>query len=118
MGIIALEFDIDPLAVLISKVWTTAVDKCAAKKKARSVLTRAQAIFKTLTTGNAYPPDADGETRRFIRYWFDSYARRQLRRFRSRSTEFAMKPSRNVLWCAFSRLIITKQAGASLAKET
>lgn len=109
--------DIDPLAVLISRVWTTAIDKRAARKKAQSVLTRARSIFETLTTGNAYPPKSSKETRRFIRYWFDDYARRQLTALSIAISRVRDEPVRNVLWCAFSRLIIAKQAGASLAKD-
>jgi DNA modification methylase len=109
--------DIDPLAVLISKVWTTSIDKRAARIKARSVLGRSHIIFETLTTGNAYPRGADLNTRRFIRYWFDSYTRRQLTALSIAISRVRDESSRNILWCAFSRLIITKQAGASLAKD-
>jgi hypothetical protein len=112
-----LGVDIDPLAVLISKVWTTAVDKRVAKTVATIVLSRAQNTFETLTTGNAYPPRADRETRKFIRYWFDSYARRQLTALSIAISRVHNENLRNILWFAFSRLIITKQAGASLAKD-
>src|SRR5580692_2442504 len=37
--------DIDPLAVLISRVWTAAVEAEVVKLKAREVLARAKAIF-------------------------------------------------------------------------
>jgi len=37
--------DIDPLAVLISRVWTTSADTTEAQLKAREVLVRARKIF-------------------------------------------------------------------------
>src|SRR5437870_2150628 len=74
----AIGIDIDPLAVLISKVWTTAVDAEDVRDKSAEVLDRARAIFARLPNGEAYPRHADQETRRFVAYWFDAYARRQL----------------------------------------
>jgi DNA modification methylase len=109
--------DIDPLAVLVSKVWTTAVDKSAVQRKANSVLIRARDIFANLSMAEAYPPNADRDTRKFIRYWFDGYARRQLTSLAIAISGVRNRVLRSVLWCAFSRLIITKQAGASLAKD-
>src|SRR5713101_1377065 len=74
----AIGVDIDPLAVLISRVWTTAIDAEEVRHKATEVLDRARGIFATLPTRDAYPSHADPETRQFVTYWFDDYARRQL----------------------------------------
>ena len=113
----AIGVDLDPLAVLISRVWTTAVDVKAVQDAASIVLEHARRMFASLRTRDAYPKNADSETRQFTRYWFDDYARRQLASLataidRSRDTAI-----REVLWCAFSRLIISKQSGASLAMD-
>jgi DNA modification methylase len=109
--------DLDPLAVLISSVWTTAVNRTAIRRTARAVLLRAHEEFNVTTVGDSYPDGADKETRAFIRYWFDPYARRQLYSLAKAIARCRNTRSRNVLWCAFSRLIITKQAGASLALD-
>lgn len=113
----AIGVDIDPLAVLISKVWTTVVDRDGIKEKADDVLKRARRIFKQLPYAEAYPKHADADTRKFVAYWFDSYARRQLASLARAIAQSRNAAIRNVLWCAFSRLIITKQAGASLAMD-
>jgi DNA modification methylase len=113
----AIGIDIDPLAVLISKVWTTAVDAVEAKEKAVEVLDRARTAFASLPTGDAYPSNADDETRQFITFWFDPYARRQLASLANAVSRVRDAVLRNVLWCAFSRLIITKQSGASRAMD-
>lgn len=113
----AIGVDIDPLAVLITKVWTTGVDKPRVVRKGNEVLARARRIFKSITPGTAYPEGSDDETRAFTRYWFDDYARRQLTALAQCITRISDEATRDVLWCAFSRLIITKQAGASLAMD-
>jgi SAM-dependent methyltransferase len=113
----AVGVDIDPLAVLISRVWATASDAQAAQIKAREVLARAQKVFATLPQSEAYPPRADRETRRFVTYWFDGYARRQLAALSLAISRVRSEETRNILLCALSRLIITKQSGASLAMD-
>src|SRR5712664_684887 len=67
----AIGVDIDPLAVLISRVWVTAADAQEAQTKAREVLARAQKAFAALPQAEAYPPGCDRETRRFVAYWID-----------------------------------------------
>jgi SAM-dependent methyltransferase len=113
----AIGMDIDPLAVLIARAWTQSVDATRATRKARDVLRRARAAFKALPVRQAYPPNADEETRRFITYWFDGYARRQLTALASTIARVHDQHVRAVLWVGFSRLIITKQSGASRAMD-
>ena len=113
----ATGFDIDPLAVLIAKVWTTAFDPREIRDHANGVLARAQTAFKSIAEGDAYPQNANEETRQFISYWFDGHARRQLTALSAVISQLKCEATRNVLWCAFSRLIISKQSGASLAMD-
>lgn len=112
-----LGFDLDPLAVLLSRVWTSAVNHDEVRSKAVDVLIGARIHFVHLSVRDAYPEGADDETRRFVRYWFDGYARRQLTALARAIVAVRARHVRDVLWCAFSRLIITKQAGASLAMD-
>lgn len=113
----AIGVDIDPLAVLISRVWTTAIAPEETKAKAREVLARAKKIFASMRQREAYPSQSDRETRQFVAYWFDGYARRQLASLSSAIGRVRDEATRNVLLCALSRLIITKQSGASLAMD-
>jgi len=113
----AVGVDVDPLAVLISRVWTTTTDVHQVERKAAKVLERARTIFQRMRVRDAYPKYADEETREFIRYWFDPYVRRQLASLAIAISRSHDKSIRNVLWCGFSRLIITKQSGASLASD-
>ena len=73
--------------------------------------------FDELSLKAAYPHNADKETRTFVRYWFDDYTRRQLAALAAAIRRVRDDAIRDALWCAFSRLIITKQAGVSLARD-
>jgi tRNA G10 N-methylase Trm11 len=93
--------DLDPLAVLITKVWAKSLNKRRVREKAKSTLDRAKAQFKALKVADAYPRNCDQTTRDFISYWFDPYARRQLTAL-SREIARLRDPSvRDALWCAF-----------------
>src|SRR5258705_6711110 len=72
----AFGIDLDPLAVLLAGVWTRTIDPELVNDKAEQVLDRAKSGFGPLRSGKAYPIGSDDETRRFIRFWFDDYARR------------------------------------------
>ncbi|MBA5872754.1 MAG: hypothetical protein GDA68_22625, partial [Nitrospira sp. CR2.1] len=113
----AIGIDMDPLAVLLSKVWTTTIDPDRARDKAIEVLGRAKTTFRDLKVKDAYPLKADEATKAFIRYWFDSYSRRQLAALSRTIGRVHDHDIRDVLWCSFSRLIISKQSGASLAMD-
>ncbi len=116
-GHMALGVDFDPLAVLLASVWTRTVDARRVNDKAAEILDRAKEALGLLPSRLAYPAGSDDETRKFIRYWFDSYARRQLTALSGAIRRIHDEATRDVLWCGFSRLIITKQAGASLAMD-
>ena len=113
----AVGVDLDPLAVLLAGVWTRTVDPDCVRDKAAQVLDRAKERFAGLSAGSAYPNGSDDETRAFIRYWFDDYARRQLAALSGSISRVHDAVTRDALWCGFSRLIITKKAGASLAMD-
>lgn len=116
-GFQAIGFDVDPLAVIMSKVWTRPVNKSDIYRKAVRVLDRARERMEICTVADAYPTHADDETRSFVRYWFDGYARRQLESLATAIRRLRDEATRDVLWCAFSRLIIAKQSGASRAMD-
>ncbi len=113
----AFGVDLDPLAVLMARVWTRTIDDQQVRDCATAVLSRARRIFTSIPASKAYPTGSDSETRAFIRYWFDGYARQQLTALAQTIGSVDDRAMREVLWCGFSRLIITKQAGASLAMD-
>lgn len=113
----AIGVDVDPLAFLISKVWTTSLDCDELRRRATRVIECAKKIFSAMTQAEAYPLNADEETKRFTRFWFDSYSRLQLASLARAIRLVRDDVMRDALWCSFSRLIITKQSGSSLAMD-
>jgi DNA modification methylase len=113
----AIGFDTDPLALLIAKSWATDINPKRFRRLAEKVLQVAQQKYKEVTFGSAYPSKADAETKAFIRFWFDLTNRRQLAALAVSISQVSKSVDRTLLWCAFSRLIITKKIGASLAMD-
>ncbi len=113
----AIGIDIDPLAILMGRVWTTPINRDSVKAKAGQVLKRASLLMPSTTTKLSFPTHAEPSTKKFIQYWFDSNSRRQLLCLSTSIARIKDTEIRDVLWCAFSRLIITKQAGASRAMD-
>jgi hypothetical protein len=113
----AIGFDTDPLALLISTVWSARVSSETVAAHTQAVTEQASAIWNAIPASEAYPIDTDEETKAFVRYWFDLTNRRQLRALSDAITTVNHIPTRRVLWCAFSKLIIAKARGASWAMD-
>jgi tRNA G10 N-methylase Trm11 len=113
----AIGYDRDPLAVLIAGAWASDVDVEATERKAEQVLTRAKTHARKIKLRDAYPHHASDETKEFVRYWFDSTNRKQLVALAESISHTQDQQIKRLLWCAFSRLIITKQSGVSLAMD-
>jgi DNA modification methylase len=113
----AIGFDRDPLAVLIARAWLTNVDQEAIAAKASEVLLRARSRARDMMLADAYPRGADAETKAFVRFWFDDVNRKQLAALSDSISRLHDNSVRDMLWCALSRLIITKQCGVSRAMD-
>lgn len=123
MGHTAIGFDVDPLAVLISKVWTTPVYDDEVEDAYRDILSRALACDPV----EAQLPwiEDDEDTKAFIDYWFGKEQQRELKciswAIHDRSKMAASEDARaclDVLKVALSRIIVTKEQCASLARDT
>ena len=110
-------FDLDPLAKLITQVGSTKLNWIQFDKLKLRVLEEAQ----SLSERECVLPwiDDDAETSKFIDFWFLKRQKMALRKFAYifKFSKFSKKnPSEmNALRIAFSRLIITKKRGASVA---
>jgi SAM-dependent methyltransferase len=113
----AVGFDTDPLALLIATAWSSDIDPDSLRALAVHTLIDARVRHCSLTAGKAYPQGANQETRAFIRFWFDATNRRQLTALASSIKRVSEPNAQAILWCAFSRMIITKSAGVSLAMD-
>ena len=113
----------DPLAVLISRVSTRSVDSDLLARMGDRVVSEAKGMARS-ELGLPWI-DADPETAAFVRYWFGRKQRVDLRRITVALTNAAGAEAGNdssgvvldALRIALSRTIITKDRGASLARD-
>lgn len=112
----AIGADIDPLAALMSKVWTNKKSLKRAENYARAVADNAAAM--KMRDVRLPWIDRCTETRNFVRFWFANEQRRDLRRLAVRllsNSDRLPAHIQDCLWLALSRTIVTKHSGASLA---
>lgn len=113
----AIGCDTDPLALLIARAWCADADPENVKRRAGRVLARARELRDRSTSEESYPKSADSETCKFIDFWFDPETRRELNALATGISRVRSQSEKTLLWCAFSRMIITKIVGASLAMD-
>lgn len=113
----AIGCDTDPLALLIARAWCADADPENVKRRAGRVMARARELRDRSTSEESYPKSADSETCKFIDFWFDPETRRELNALATGISRVRSQSEKTLLWCAFSRMIITKIVGASLAMD-
>lgn len=117
-GHYGMGFDLDPLAVLISRTNCSTVDPDSLLAAAERVAYRAQERAKALPVSKAYPHKADEETKAYIRFWFDKANRRQLAALVNAIKLLRVEPEiKDALWVILSGTIVTKKVGVSLAAD-
>ena len=104
--------DIDPLAALIARAWTTPLDIHQICAGAEHVVRTAKSL-----SGAAIERTPDPETERFIRYWFAPRQEEELARLATQ-LQRQNEPMKSALTVALSRIIISKEMMASLARDT
>jgi DNA modification methylase len=111
-GLQCVGYDIDPLAVLMARSWTTPVAPHRLLHDAHIIAERARAI----PDGLAQVPWRDEETDEFARYWFGQEQLIGLAKLAEVLRHTRLR-TRDVLRLCLSRLVITKDSGASLARD-
>ena len=104
--------DTDPLAVLLSRVWVTPLVSSKLVDAANDAVQRARDL-----PDDQVEQVSDPETRRFIAFWFAPPQRRQLHRLATVLREHG-QPEADALRVALSRIIVSKEMMASLARDT
>lgn len=107
----AVGVDIDPLAVMMSKLAVTAVATSDLNHNAAKVLRAAE------TSQGASPWGDDEETETFVHYWFGLKQRKDLIALMSAIDELQDDDVKLALRVAVSRIIVTKSPQASLAAD-
>ncbi len=103
-------FDLDPLAVLMSRVWTSPLTVGLVKEAQRIAHLAASVAAEV-------PFWQDEETRKFAEFWFEEKQRIRLSALARILLDYE-GPHKDALQLAMSRLIITKERGASIARDT
>lgn len=118
----AIGYDLDPLAVLMTRAWTTEVEDGAIATLFNEVISRVAAMGQTVPT---LEWQQDDETQSFLEFWFYDAQRQDLARLAYVIAELEastitqpLEAALNVLKVAFSRIIVTKEQAASLARDT
>lgn len=121
VGHVAIGFDTDPLARLMARVWTTPIDTKKVRDLAEQVVKAAKATSINRSRLNWH---CSRETEDYVNFWFGSKQSRDLRRLAHRLDIFRRKfrlhddiANVDCLRLALSKLIITKENGASLARD-
>lgn len=117
LGHEAYGIDTDPLAVMIASAWSMNIDEEHLAKKSHELLLKAKKMADMINSEAAYPNQCDFETREFISYWFDTISRKQLTALSYYIGRLRNESDRIIFWTAFSRMIITKSKGVSLAMD-
>ncbi len=116
---LAYGFDIDPLAILISKVKTTPLNLLELKRLGIDIVQEARLSASErsehvlLNLENRW----DETTRDFIDYWFDSDTQIELMALMLAIEKIQNIKAKQYFQLAFSAIIITKSGGVSLARD-
>jgi len=120
-GLKSIGYDLDPLARMISRVGATSIDEDKAKKALSDLIETCSCLYEKHEKFQLKWIDDDRETSDFIDFWFDKKQSQQLNLL---SYFLFVKPIIrdkkiiDILKIALSRLIITKEPKASLARDT
>ena len=115
LGHSATGFDLDPLSVLMTRVWVQGTPSPALVDEARVLANFA----RRLDPSRILLPwiDNDPETIEFIKFWFGPQQISDLRRLAFLLSATSADKDSSVLRLALSRLIIRKEGGASLGND-
>ncbi|MHB0990013.1 MAG: hypothetical protein ACYC3O_01520 [Burkholderiales bacterium] len=123
MGHRPIGFDMDPLAVLMSQVWTKSIPDELIEKVGDAIIEESLGLDEK----KIILPwiDEDIETKNFIDFWFGKSQQVELRKiayvlhaFGKRRFSKEKHAAADVIRIALSRIIVTKEQGASLARDT
>ena len=114
LGHQAIGFDVDPLSVLMAKVWITPTDGDRACAEANKII---QTVKRWDGNGVSLPwIDNDPMTVEFVNFWFSDPQKYELRKLGA-ILYGATGTVADILRLSLSRMIVTKGKGASVARD-
>lgn len=116
MGRLALGFDIDPLALLLTKAKVTALDTRALAQIGHGILERAALAARGPSDQvQAVLASLDPKTKEFVDYWFAPQTQTELAALASEIDQMEDAQAKAFFRLVLSAIIITKSGGVSLA---
>lgn len=117
LGLSAIGYDLDPLACLVSRVAGTRISDNKTREACETLLTLcARTDYNSISL-----PWLDNETQEYLDFWFAPKQQAQLKvlsHYLVSEPFISNKSVLDVLKVAISRLIVTKEPKASLARDT
>ena len=118
LGRNAIGFDIDPLALRISRVKTTPIPVEKLRSALEGVVRRsAELLSKREFVGQAITESFDPKTTAFLNYWFLPETQIELMSLALAIGELKERRVRAFFEVVFSSVIVTKSGGVSLARD-
>ncbi|MCX7000686.1 MAG: DNA methyltransferase [Candidatus Sumerlaeota bacterium] len=118
LGRKSIGFDIDPLALLISKVKTTPLDPIELYSFSNEMLDNIQQdLFCVRDEASVMYSRLGTRTEEFINYWFDPDVIAELQILKGKILSIEKKDIRDFFIVVFSSVIITKSGGVSRARD-
>lgn len=115
-GRTGLGFDIDPLALLISKVKITPLDPIAVERQAHRVAQEAElSLLHSSKIEKELKDRFDEDTKAFVDYWFSDETQIELMGLLLQIEKVRDPDIRDFLKLTLSAIIVTKSGGVSLA---
>lgn len=111
-GFRCIGVDIDPLSVLMSQVWTTPLSPDRIRTDSELVVREARSLSSASVVRTE-----DAETQSFISYWFAERQESQISRIATALGK-RERVTNDALAIALSRIIVSKEMMASLARDT
>lgn len=115
----AIGFDIDPLALMISRVKTNKLDAGELSHRLQSIVKNAQGRIGNERSSLEHTLENrwDSKTKQFVDYWFASEIQIELLAIVLEIERIDDEAMRNFFQVAFSAIIITKSGGVSFALD-
>lgn len=120
-GLESYGYDLDPLARLLSRAGATRINEDKATVEMSHLITKCKALVTDRKKIKLDWIDNDKETKDFVDFWFYPRQQNQLRAlsyYLVASPFVASESILNILKVSLSRLIVTKEPKASLARDT
>ena len=109
--------DIDPMALLLSRVGTTAYNAEKSARVLAEILDRAKRRLNRRLSVDGVRNNFEEDGQEFLKFWFPPRSQKELFALATEVAKIPAGKHRDLAWVVFSSLIIAKASGASYALD-